>query len=149
MVDTLSSINNRLSKLEEATNKKYIPANKYSRWKSNVFSKIKLIQSYVNKNSDQNLSLSQTMKIIFDELQDTYDIDLSEYTEIYKCEYDITFDAKVQTLDVINHYKDVRDMFTLTLNSILEKLYIEEYSNAYCHRNIFDELAAKLEISQE
>lgn len=149
LIDTLSSINNRLSKLEESTNNKKLPINKYSRWKSNVFTKIKLIQSYVNEHSNQNLSLSQTMKIIFDELQDTYDIDLSEYTEIYKCEYGIDFDTKVQTLDVINHYKDIREMFTLTLDSILEKLHIEKYNNEYCNRNIFDELASKSELSRK
>lgn len=149
LIDTLSSINNRLSKLEESTNNKKLPINKYSRWKSNAFTKIKLIQSYVNEHSDQNLSLSQTMKIIFDELQDTYDIDLSEYTEIYKCEYGIDFDTKVQTLDVINHYKDIREMFTLTLDSILEKLHIEKYNNKYCNRNIFDELASKSELSRK
>lgn len=144
---TLSSINDRLSKLEESQSKKQLPANKYSRWKTNVFTKFKLLQAYVKDNSEQELSLPQTMKIVFDELQDIYDIDLSEYTDMYKCEYGLDFDVKVQTLDIINHYKDVREMFMLTLNSILEKLHIQE-NIEFCHKNIFDELAAQLENNE-
>lgn len=144
---TLSSINDRLSKLEESQAKKQLPANKYSRWKTNVFTKFKLLQAYVKDNSEQELSLPQTMKIVFDELQDIYDIDLSEYTDMYKCEYGLDFDVKVQTLDIINHYKDVREVFMLTLNSILEKLHIQE-NIEFCHKNIFDELAAQLENNE-
>ena len=84
------------------------------------------------------------MKLVFDELQDTYDIDLSEYTEMYKCEYGLDFDTKVQTLDVINHYKDIRDLFTSTLDSILDRLHLTEDESIKSTRNIFDVLAAQI-----
>lgn len=61
-------------------------------------------------------------------------------------------DATPYVIDVINHYKDIRDMFTLTLDSIMEKLHIDK--NTDCNgnnkiRNIFDELAAKTENNLE
>ena len=40
-------------------------------------------------------------------------------------------------------------MFTLTLDSILEKLHIAEDTDCNMTRNIFDELAAKIENNME
>ena len=40
-------------------------------------------------------------------------------------------------------------MFTLTLDSIIEKLHIAENTDCNKSRNIFDELAAKIENSME
>lgn len=141
----MTILTEEMAKLKESQSKPKLPASKYSRWKTNTFNKLKLIQSYVNDNSDQSLSLPQTIKLVFDELQDTYNIEISDYDEMYKCEYGLDLDTKVQTLDIINHYKDIRDMFTLTLNSILERLHLENEPELKSTRNIFDELAAKLE----
>lgn len=144
LTEALSSIDNRLSVLEKPTQKKQLPTNKYSRWKTNIFKNIKLIQEYVNDNSDENLTLAETMSTIFNEFQDTYNIDLSEYTEMYKCEYCLDYDSNIYTLDIINHYKDIRDTFALTVNSIMEKLHIENTDNNSSY-NIFDTLAAQIE----
>ena len=57
-------------------------------------------------------------------------------------------DTTPYAIDVINHYKDIRDMFTLTLNSIMEKLHIGDDGDCnenHKTRNIFDELAEKVE----
>ena len=43
-------------------------------------------------------------------------------------------DIKIQVVDAINHYKNIRDMFTLTLDSIMEKLHIAEDGN--CNKNL-------------
>lgn len=144
------TLTEEMTKLKESQNKpKPLPANKYSRWKTNVFNKLKLLQSYVNENSDQELTLPRTMKLVFDELQDTYNIEISDYDEMYKCEYGLDLDTKVQTLDVINHYKDIRDMFTLTLDSVLERLHLQDNEEITSHTNIFDELAAQIENQTE
>ncbi len=58
-------------------------------------------------------------------------------------------DVKAEVLKVFNHYKDIRDMFTLTLDSIMEKLHIDEDMNCNKTRNIFDELATKIENKME
>ena len=145
MTETLSSINDRLSSLEKNQSKPKLPASKYSNWKSNVFKKFYLIMNFTNENSDEHYKITDIMGLIFKELQDTYNIEISDYDEMYKCEYGLDLDTKVQTLDTINHYKDIRDMFTLTLNSILERLHLENEPELKSTRNIFDELAAKLE----
>lgn len=145
MTETLYSINDRLSSLEKNQSNPKLPASKYSNWKSNVFKKFYLIMNFTNENSDDHYKITDIMGLIFKELQDTYNIEISDYDEMYKCEYGLDLDTKVQTLDIINHYKDIRDMFTLTLNSILERLHLENEHELKSTRNIFDELAAKLE----
>lgn len=150
LIELLTSMDNRLSKLEEQFNKKKLPEKKYSRWKTNAFKKLNTLLSYVNENSDENLKLSEIIHLVIGETEDTYNIELNDYTDAYKSEFDL--DTTPYAIDVINHYKDIRDMFTLTLDSIMEKLHITE--DADCNginkaRNIFDELAAKVENDSE
>lgn len=148
LIELLTSMDNRLSKLEEQSNKKKLPEKKYSRWKTNTFKKLNTLLSYVNENSNKNLKLSEIIHLVIGETEDTYSIELNDYTDAYKSEFDL--DATPYVIDVINHYKDIRDMFTLTLDSIMEKLHIAEETNCNGNginraRNIFDELAAKVE----
>lgn len=148
LIELLTSMDNRLSKLEDQSNKKKLPEKKYSRWKTNTFRKLNSLLSYVNENSDETLSLPNIMHLVIGETEDIYDIEINEYMDLYRCEFSIDSDTKIQVLDVINHYKDIRDMFTLTLDSIMEKLHIAEdvdCNGNHKTRNIFDELAAKVE----
>ena len=152
LCNTRTDINNRLSKLEEQSNKKKLPEKKYSRWKTNTFKKLNTLLSYVNENSDENLKLSEVIHLAIGETEDTYSIELNDYTDAYKSEFDL--DTTPYVIDVINHYKDIRDMFTLTLDSIIEKLHIAEEFDCNGNginraRNIFDELAAKVENDME
>lgn len=144
-----NNINNRLSKLEEQSNKKKLPEKKYSRWKTKTFRKLNTLLSYVNENSDETLSLPNIMHLVIKETEDIYDVEINEYEDLYRCEFNIDSDIKVQVLDVINHYTDIRDMFTLTLDTIMEKLHITEDADCNKTRNIFDELAAKIENDLE
>ena len=158
IIELLTSMDNRLSKLEEQTSKKKLPEKKYSRWKTNIFRKLNTLLSYVNENSDDEFSLPNIIHLVIGETEDIYHIEINEYVDLYRCEFYIGTDVKVQVLDVINHYKDIRNIFTLTLDSILEKLHIAE--DIDCNenykarnidkilvkaRNIFDELAAKVD----
>ena len=150
LIELLTSMDNRISKLEEQSNKKKLPEKKYSRWKTNTFRKLNILLSYVNENSDEHLKLSGIIHLVIGETEDTYSIELNDYTDAYKSEFNL--DTTPYTIDVINHYKDIRDMFTLTLDSIMEKLHIAE--DVDCNgnnktRNIFDELAAKVEKDLE
>lgn len=147
LLKLLSSMDNRLSKLEDQTNKKKLPEKKYSRWKTNTFKKLNTLLSYVNENSDENLKLSEIIHLIIKETEDTYNIELNDYVDAYKSEFDL--DTIPYAIDVINYYKDIRDMFTLTLDSIMEKLHIAENIDCNRTRNIFDELAAKIENNVE
>lgn len=142
-----NDINNRLSKLEELSNKKKLPEKKYSRWKTNVFKKLNDLSSYVNENSDENLKLSEIIHLVIEETEDIYNIELNDYVDAYKSEYDL--DIIPYVIDVINHYKDIRDMFTLTLDSIMEKLHIAEDTKTYNKvSNIFDILAEKIQTER-
>jgi len=146
LIELLTSMDNRLSKLEEQSNKKKLLEKKYSRWKTKTFNKLNTLLSYVNENSDENLKLSEIIHLVIGETEDTYSIELNDYTDAYKSEFDL--DITPYAIDVINYYKGIRDMFTLTLDSIMEKLHITEDTDCnenYKSRNIFDELAAEAE----
>lgn len=147
LIELLTSMDNRLSKLEEQSNKKKLPEKKYSRWKTNTFKKLNALLFYVNENSYEKLKLSEIIHLVIGETEDTYCLELNDYVEAYKSEFDL--DTTPYAIDVINHYKDIRDMFTLTLDSIMEKLHIAENTDCNKTGNIFDELVAKIENNLE
>lgn len=143
MLEIQKSTNERLDKLENSLKQqsapKKLPEQKYSRWKSNIFNKLKLLTEYANDHSDQELSLSDTLHITINEMQDTYNIELSDYTRDYMLEN--SSETKPYDLDVINYYKDIRNMYTLTVDSIMEKLNLQTEKQ---NKNIFDELAKNI-----
>lgn len=128
--------------LKESIHKSKLPEKKYSRWKTKIFQKLNLLTQYVNDHSDQTLQLKDAIHITINEMEDTYGIDLPDYVAAYKSE--LSLDKEPYAIDVINHYKDIQEMYTLTVDSILDKLHIKE-ENDNMSRNIFDELAARIE----
>ena len=143
MLEIQKSTNERLDRLENSLKQqstpRKLPDKKYSRWKTTTFDKLRLLTDYVNEHSDQELRLSDTMHIILNEVQDTYNIEFSDYIKDYMFETEC--EDKPYDLDVINYYKDIRNMYDLTLSSTLEKLNLELPKT---NRNIFDELADKI-----
>ena len=129
-----------INSLKESQTTKKLPEKKYSRWKSNTFNKLKTLTEYANEHSDKELSLSDTLHITINEMEDTYNIELSDYTRDYMLEN--SSETKPYDLDVINYYKDIRNIYTLTVDSIMDRLNLQEESSI--KRNIFDELAEKL-----
>jgi hypothetical protein len=83
---------------------------------------------------------------VITETEDIYDIEVNDYVDAYKSEFEL--DTNPYAMDVINHYKDIRDMFSLTLDSIMEKLGIVE-KNINHTKNIFDELALNVKKNTE
>lgn len=147
LIELLTLMDNRLSKLEEQSNKKKLPEKKYSRWKTNTFNKLNVLLSYVNTHSTEKFQLSEIIHLVIEETENTYNIELNDYVDAYKSEFDL--DITPYAIDVINYYKDVKDIFTLTLDSIMEKLHIAENFNRNKTQNIFDELAGKFEKDLE
>lgn len=139
LTQTVSTMQQDISSLKESTAKKILPEKKYSRWKTNTFEKLNLLTDYVNEHSDQRLKLSDTMHIVLNEVQDTYNIEFSDYLKNYMFETEC--ESRPFDLDVVNYYKDIRTMYDTTLDSILEKLNLELPK---INRNIFDELADKI-----
>lgn len=142
LTQTMTQMQQDINVLKESTQtqKKSLPIKMHSRWKTNTFDKLRLLTDYVNEHSDQELTLSDTLHITINEMQDTYCIELSDYTMDYMLENSL--ETKPYSLDVINYYKDIKDMYTITLDSILEKLKLT--SEITSKRNIFDELAENL-----
>lgn len=140
LTETVTTMQQDISSLKQQSTPKKLATQKYSRWKSNTFNKLKILTKYANEHSDQELSLSDTLHITINEMQDTYNIELSDYTRDYMLEN--SSEIKPYDLDVINYYKDIRNMYTLTVNSIMDRLNLQEESSI--KRNIFDELAKNL-----
>ena len=140
LTQTVTAMQQDISSLKQQSTPKKLPTQKYSRWKANTFNKLKTLTKYANEYSDQELSLSDTLHITINEMQDTYNIELSDYTRDYMLEN--SSETKPYDLDVINYYKDIRNMYTLTVDSIMDRLNLQEESSI--KRNIFDELAEKL-----
>lgn len=141
LTQTVSTMQQDISLLKESSVKKKIPEKKYSRWKTNTFEKLNLLTDYVNEHSDQELRLSDTMHIILNEVQDTYNIEFSDYIKDYMFETEC--EDRPYDLDVVKYYKDIRNMYDATLDSTLERLNLELPK---ANRNIFDELADKIAL---
>ncbi len=139
LTQIVTTMQQDISSLKQQSTPKKLPEQKYSRWKSNTFNKLKLLTEYANDHSNQELSLSDTLHITINEMQDTYNIELSDYIRDYMLEN--SSETKPYDLDVINYYKDLRNMYTLTVDSIMEKLNLQTEKQ---NKNIFDELAQNI-----
>lgn len=143
LTQTITSMQQDISSIKESSQKKKLPEKKYSRWKTNTFSKLNTLTQYANENSDQTLQLKDTIHITINEFEDTYNIELSDYVQAYKSEFDIEPDVQPYAIDVINHYKDIREMYSLTLDHIMDKLNLKT-KDVETDKNIFDILAENL-----
>lgn len=144
LTQTITSMQQDISSLKESSKKKKLPEKKYSRWKTNTFLKLNTLTQYANENSDQALQLKDTIHITINELEDTYNIELSDYVQAYKSEFDL--EKEPYAIDVINHYKDIRDMYTLILDHIMGKLNLNA-KDTFVDKNIFDILAENMAIA--
>lgn len=144
LTKTVTSMQQDISSLKESSKKKKLPEKKYSRWKTNTFLKLNTLTQYANENSDQALQLKDTIHITINELEDTYNIELSDYVQAYKSEFDL--EKEPYAIDVINHYKDIRDMYTLILDHIMGKLNLNA-KDTFVDINIFDILAENMAIA--
>lgn len=141
LTQTITTMQQDISTLKESQTQKKLPEKKYSRWKTNTFNKLNILLSYVNTHSEENLKLSEIIHLVIQETEDTYNIEINDYVEAYKSEFNL--DTNPYAIDVINHYKDIKDMFTLTLDSIMNKLNLSENTKS-SSKNIFDILAEEI-----
>lgn len=144
LTESMTQMQQDITSLKESSGKKAIPEKKYSRWKTNTFAKLNLLTDYANEHSDKNITLSDTLHITLNEMQDIYDIELSDYVNDYMMEYGL--ESKPFDLDVVQHYKNIREMYTLTVNSFMERFDLkleskDRYKNEDRDKmNIFNEL---------
>ena len=141
LTQTITTMQQDINTLKESQATKKLPERKYSRWKTNTFNKLNTLLSYVNTHSEENLKLSEIIHLIIQETEDTYNIEINDYVEAYKSEFNL--DTNTYAIDVINHHKDIKDMFTLTLDSIMDKLNLSDNTKS-ASKNIFDILVEEI-----
>ena len=141
LAQTITTMQQDISTLKESQTQKKLPEKKYSRWKTNTFNKLNTILSYVNTHSEETLKLSEIIHLVIQETEDTYNIEINDYVEAYKSEFNL--ETNPYAIDVVNHYKDIKDMFTLALDSIMDKLNLSENTKSVS-KNIFDVLAEEI-----
>lgn len=141
LTQTITTMQQDISILKESQTTKKLQEKKYSRWKTNTFNKLNTLLSYVNTQSEERLQLPQIIHLVIQETEDTYSIELNDYVDAYKSEFNL--DSNPYVIDVINHYKDIKDMFTLTLDSIMNKLHLTDDATKST-KNIFDILADEI-----
>ena len=141
LTQTITTMQQDINLLKESQLQKKLPEKKYSRWKTNTFNKLNTLLSYVNTHSEENLKLSEIIHLVIQETEDTYNIEINDYVEAYKSEFNL--DTNPYAIDVINHYKDIKDMFTLTLDSIMNRLNLSDNTKS-ASKNIFDILAEEI-----
>ena len=141
LTQTITTMQQDINTLKESQTTKKLPEKKYSRWKTNTFNKLNTLLSYVNTHSEETLKLSEIIHLVIQETEDTYNIEINDYVEAYKSEFNL--DTNPYAIDVINHYKDIKDMFTLTLESIMNRLNLSDNTKS-ASKNIFDILAEEI-----
>lgn len=141
LTQTITTMQQDISTLKESQSAKKLPEKKYSRWKTNTFNKLNTLLSYVNTHSEETLKLSEIIHLVIQETKDTYNIEINDYVEAYKSEFNL--ETNPYAIDVINYYKDIKDMFTLTLDSIMNRLNISDNTKS-ASKNIFDILAEEI-----
>ena len=141
LTQTITTMQQDINTLKESQSVKKLPEKKYSRWKTNTFNKLNTLLSYVNTHSEENLKLSEIIHLVIQETEDTYNIEINDYVNAYKSEFNL--DTNPYAIDVINHYKDIKDMFTLTLDSIMNRLNLSDNTKS-ASKNIFDVLAEEI-----
>lgn len=140
LTQTVIKLQEDVSSLKEFTSKKQTPEKKYSRWKTNTFKKLAIITQFANEHG-QDLQLKDSIHITVKEFEDTYNIELSDYVQAYKSEFGMGNNPYV--MNVIDHYKEIRDLYTMTLDGIMQKLNLQT-ENDTVTKNIFDTLAMEL-----
>ena len=141
LTSTMIQMQQDINVLKEESTKKAIPEKKYSRWKTKTFEKLKVLLDFVNDNSDEELKLSDIIHLVIQETEDTYDIEINDYVQMYKQEFGLEINP--YTIDVINYYKDIKEMFDCTLVSLMNKFNLEVKPNQK-RENIFDVIAANI-----
>ena len=141
LTQTITTMQQDINTLKEQQTAKKLPEKKYSRWKTNTFNKLNALLSYVNTHSEETLKLSEIIHLVIQETEDIYNIEINDYVEAYKSEFNL--DTNPYAIDVINHYKDIKDMFILTLDSIMNRLNLSDNTKS-SSKNIFDILAEEI-----
>lgn len=133
--DTLLSLNERMSKLEESHEqvKKSLPKKRFSYWNSKMFPKYQLLMDYFEIPTGKNGIL---YKELYKEFHNIYpNIKINQIVDDY-C-YDNGLD-NCFTLDAIEHDKNVRKLFESMVDGLLDKYELLSENIIVREKTIFD-----------
>lgn len=133
--DTLLSLNERMSKLEESHEqvKKSLPKKRFSYWNSKMFPKYQLLMDYFEIPTGKNGIL---YKELYKEFHNIYpNIKINQIVDDY-C-YDNGLD-NCFTLDAIKHDKNVRKLFESMVDGLLDKYELLSENIIVREKTIFD-----------
>lgn len=71
---SITQMQHEINALKEQSQKKQLSTKTYSHWKKNTFDKLRILTDYANEHSDQELSLSDTLHITINEMQDVLNV---------------------------------------------------------------------------
>lgn len=134
--DTLLSLNEQMSKLEESHEQMKIslPKKRFSYWSSKMFPKYQLLMDYFEIPTGNNGIL---YKELYKEFHNMYpDIEINQVVDDY-C-YDNGLNSCF-TLDAIEHDKTVRKLFESMVDSLLEKYELLSENVIVREKTIFDD----------
>lgn len=132
--DTLLSLNERMSKLEEKQlqTEKSLPSKRFSYWTSKMFPKYQLLMDYLGINKNKEL-----YKQLYKEFHNIYpDIEINQIVDDY-C-YENNLDSCF-TLDAIEHDKTARKLFENMVDNLLKKYDLISENAVVKERTIFDD----------
>ena len=89
LTQTITTMQQDINTLKESQSAKKLPEKKYSRWKTNTFNKLNTLLSYVNTHSEETLKLSEIIHLVIQETEDTYNIEINDYVDAYKSEFNL------------------------------------------------------------
>lgn len=102
---------------------------KNTTFKTKIFAKLNLLSEHYEQ------PLSKIIHNVIIELEDTYDISLSDYQMQYAIQTRMPRE-QIQILDVIEYNPDISKLFTLTVNNILDQNSIA-YQHTERRENLF------------
>ena len=130
MSDCFSSLDQRISKLEESQIKS-LPKKKYSYWSTKMFPKYQTLMEYFEITQYKEL-----YKQLFREFQNIYlEIELNQIIDDY-C-YDNHLESCF-TLEAIEHDKTTKTLFEQMVNNLLEKYNLVSEKDSTVVPTIFD-----------
>lgn len=132
--DTLLSLNERMSKLEEKQlqTEKSLSSKRFSYWTSKMFPKYQLLMDYFGIDKNKEL-----YKQLYKEFHNIYpDIEINQIVDDY-C-YENNLDSCF-TLDAIEHDKTARKLFENMVDNLLKKYDLISENAAVKERTIFDD----------
>lgn len=117
-------------KEQQQSLQKQLPKKRFSSWTSKMFPKYQLLMDYFD------IGRKELYHNLYIELQNTYpDIDLSQEQDDYCFENGLD---SCFTLDVIEHNRNLRMLFTSVVDNLLEKYNLAAQSEQIRRTTIFD-----------